>query len=50
MIHQKTKYKSEVGIDLLYSEVQRFIETFEKSQIDEIVQWDLMIQLKNEIY
>lgn len=34
------RYKSEVGIDLLYSDVQKIrAETFEKSQIDEIVQW-----------
>jgi hypothetical protein len=34
------RYKREVGIDLLYSDVQKIrAETFEKSEIDEIVQW-----------
>jgi len=34
------RYKSEVGIDLMYSDVQKMrTETFEKTEIDEIVQW-----------
>ena len=37
---EERRYKSEVGIDLLYSDVQKIrAETFENSQIDEIVQW-----------